>query len=121
MFALAVELSPVCVFARVFATLGGFILPSAAAALPLLLPLPPLYMHTRAIPYMCKGGQGIESASAGGGVTSTYNSNKNVVVNLLLYRRGFGSMNLCIYVSAYQAVGAGIRGQRWGEWVQKDP
>lgn len=68
-----------------------------------------------------RGGQGIERCLGGGGVTSTYNSNKNVVVNLLLYRRDFGSMNMCIYVSAYQAVGAGIRGQRWGEWAQKSP
>lgn len=62
-----------------------------------------------------KGEQGIEGASVGGGVTSAFNPNKNVVVNLLLYRRDFGSMNLCIYVSAYKYVGAGIRGQRWGE------
>lgn len=101
MFALAV----VCLFVlracSSFCPLVGRQTLSAAAALPLLLPLPllPLYMHTRAIPYMCKGGQGIESASAGGGVTSTYNSNKNAVVNLLLYRRDFGSMNLCICVS----------------------
>ena len=79
-----------------------------------------VYAHALDSLYV-QGGQGIESASVGGGVTSTSNSNKNVVVNLLLYRRDFGSMNLCIYVSAYQAVGAGIRGQRWGEWVQKAP
>lgn len=52
-----------CVFARVFATLGGFILPSAAACLPLLplhccLPLLPACICARAIPYIRKGGTG---------------------------------------------------------------
>ena len=124
-----------CVFTRVFATLGGFILPSAVAvalpaccrccrrcccltllppaaclpaALPLLpLPLPPgaaaaalpplpllplpacICARARFLIY-ARGGQGIESASAGGGVTSTYNSNKNAVVKLCLYRRWGG-------------------------------
>ena len=127
-----------CVFARVFATLGGFILPSAVAvavcaavalppgaaaaalpaavaALPLplrcrrcCLPLPPeaalprcraaclpplplplpacICARARFLIY-ARGGQGIESASVGGGVTSTYNSNKSAVVKLCLYRR----------------------------------
>ena len=71
---------------------------------PCPLPFAPLYMHTRAIPYIRKGGQGIESASAGGGVTSTYNSNKNVVVKLCLYRRQ-----------------GGIRGRGAAGLVGKDP
>lgn len=64
-------------------------LPPACLPLP-LPPLPELHMCARAIPHIRKGGQGIESASVGGGVTSTYNSNKNAVVKLCLYRRQGG-------------------------------
>lgn len=45
----------VCVFACVFATLGGFILPSAAAALP---PLPPLLPPLPPLPQGGGGGTG---------------------------------------------------------------
>ena len=48
-----------------------------------------IYVRARDSIYT-QGGQGILSASAGGGVTSTYNSNKNVVVKLCLYRRQGG-------------------------------
>ena len=135
-----------CVFARVFATLGGFILPSAVAVavcaacrccsccrleLPLpeplprcrcaacrlpaaaLPPLPPgaaavacLHMRARAIPHIRKGGQGIESASAGG-----ESPLRAILIN------GY-SKTQTIHLPVERA---GIRGQRWGEWVQKDP
>ena len=65
-----------------------------------------VYAHARDSLYT-QGGQGIESASAGGGVTSTYNSNKNVVVKLLLYRRDFGSMNLHIKTQELELGGRG--------------
>lgn len=95
----------VCVHSCVFASFGGFILPFAFAVAVCAV----VYARARFLIYA--RGTGYFKCLGGGGVTSPYNSNKNAVVNLLLYGRDFGSMNLCIYVSAYQAVGAGIRGQ----------
>lgn len=51
-----------------FACLRAFLPPCSASKRrpPLPLPFAPLYMHTRAIPHIRKGGQGIKSASVGG-------------------------------------------------------